>query len=45
MRRLFECMYVCLSVRNKRRRQYHQIVTKFLFKKIGKKNLESNCNF
>ena len=39
--RLFECM----SVRNKRRRQYHQIVTKFLFKKNRKKYLESNCNF
>ena len=35
--RLFGSMSVCLSVRNKRRRQYHQIVTKFLFKKIGKK--------
>ena len=29
---IFGSMYVCMSVRNKRRRQYHQIVTKFLFK-------------
>ena len=30
--------YVCMYVRNKRRRQYHQIVTKFLFKKNEKKS-------
>ena len=33
--RLFGSMYVCMSVRNKRRRQYHR--NAFLFKKNGKK--------
>ena len=37
---------VCLSVRNKRRRQYHQIETKFLLKKPKKiSNQIANCNF
>ena len=34
--RLFGSMYVCMSVRNKRRRQYHR--NAFLFKKSGKKS-------